>query len=155
MAESNRFLAPALRIAQPLPHILKKTNVDINQLSYTSIPITMYFDETRQKLASATGFVYERNEKLYLITKWHNITGINPITKKQIGNHGGIPDVIVLTLLAQTKPHIEWKNFTFNLYDEDKKADWLIHPIHKELVDVVAIELRIDDDFKGILKPIN
>jgi hypothetical protein len=115
----------------------------------------MYFDETRQKLASATGFVYERKEKLYLITNWHNVTGINPITKKHISNHGGIPDVMVLTLLKQIKPHIEWDNFAFNLYDEDGKADWLVHPVHKELVDVVAIELEFDKDFKGIFKPIN
>ena len=133
----------------------KVKKVGINQLSYTSIPITMYFDETQQKLASGTGFIYERKEKLYLITNWHNVTGLNPITKEQIGNHGGIPDVIVLTLQTQKEPHIEWGNFPIDLYDKDKKADWLVHPEHKELVDVVAIEIEFDEDFKGIFRPIN
>lgn len=126
-----------------------------NPLSFTSIPITMYFNETRQKLASATGFVYERNEKLYIITNWHNVTGKNPITKEQIGTHGGIPDIIVLTLLTTQIPKVEWQNYTLNLYDKEKKADWLIHPLYKEKVDVVAIELEIDDNFNGTFKPIN
>jgi len=131
----------------------KKVNID--QLSYTSIPITMYFDETQQKLASGTGFTYERNDKLYLITNWHNVTGLHPITKELIGKHGGIPDVLVLTLMTQEKPHIKWENFPINLYDKDKRADWFVHPEHKELVDVVAIEIEYDGDFKGIFNPIN
>jgi len=136
---------------------LSKTpkKIEIDDLSYTSIPITMYFDETRQNLASGTGVIYERNEKFYLITNWHNVTGLNPITKEHLGNNGGIPDVIVLTLQTQKKPFIKWDNFTFNLYDENKNADWYVHPKHKELVDVVAIELEIDESFKGIFHPIN
>lgn len=124
-------------------------------LSFTSIPITMYFDETRQKLASATGFIYERNEKLYLITNWHNLTGKNPVTKEQISSHGGIPDVVVLTLLTQKHPKIEWEKFSINLYDSEKKAEWLVHPVHKELVDVVALEIEFDENFKGVFKSIN
>lgn len=129
--------------------------VDINQLSYTSIPIAMYFDETKQKLASGTGFVYKRNGKLYLITNWHNVTGLNPVTKESVGNHGGVPDVIVLTLQTQKEPFIMWENFPMKLYDEEGNADWLVHPLHKELVDVVAIELNFDNNFKGIFRPIN
>lgn len=133
----------------------KPKKVDINQLSYTSIPITLYFKETQQKLASATGFIYERRKKFYLITNWHNVTGLNPITKEQIGQRGGIPDVVVLTLQIQKEPFIKWAHFPISLYDEDKNADWLVHPEHKESVDVVAIELEFEDDFKGLLKPIN
>lgn len=124
-------------------------------LSFTSVPITMYFNETQQKLASATGFVYERGEKIYLITNWHNVTGKNPITKKQISEHGGIPDIIVLTLLTQTHPKIKWRNFPMKLYDNEDRAEWLVHPIHKELIDVIALQIEFDKNFKGIFKPIN
>lgn len=127
----------------------------INQLSYTSVPISMYFDETKQKLASGTGFIYERNFKLYLITNWHNVTGLNPITKKNVGDHAGIPDVLVLTLQTQKEPFIKWGHFPINLYDDCKKPEWLIHPKHKEMVDVVAIEIEYDKDFSGIFRPIN
>lgn len=126
----------------------------INPLSYASIPISMYLEETKQKLASATAFIYEHNERFYLITNWHNLTGLNPITKKNIGNHAGIPDILSISLQVQEVPFIKWKAFTIKLY-EDNKAVWLIHPIHKELVDVVAIELKIPENFEGIIRPIN
>jgi hypothetical protein len=115
----------------------------------------MYFHETGQKLASGTGFIYERNSKLYLITNWHNVTGLNPITKKQIGDNGGIPDEVVLTLQTQKKPFIKWGSFPIRLYDDINKAKWLVHPSHKEFVDVVAIEIEYDDNFTGIFRPIN
>jgi hypothetical protein len=133
----------------------KQKEIFPNQLSFTSIPITMYFDETRQKLASATGFIYERNEKLYLITNWHNVTGKNPITKDPLGNNGGIPDVLVFTLLTAKTDKIEWKNFEINLYDNNKNAEWLVHPVHNELVDVIALEIEFDDEFDGVFRPLN
>lgn len=128
--------------------------IQIDEISYVSIPISMYFDETNQKLASGTGFIYDYKEKAYLITNWHNVTGLNPITKKQIGNHGGVPDTIVMSLLIQDRLILKWENFDVKLYS-DNKADWFIHPIHKENVDVIAIELELPENFKGILKPIN
>ena len=48
------------------------------------------------------------------ISIMHNVTGLNPITKEQIGNHGGIPDVVVLTLQTQKEPHIEWGPVEFS-----------------------------------------
>lgn len=124
-------------------------------LSFTSIPIAMYFSETKQKLASATGFIYKRNQKLYLITNWHNVVGKNPLTGEYLSKHCGIPDVIVLTLLKSKPPKIEWENYPLNLYDESKNSDWLIHPLHGEKIDVVAIELEFDENFGGVFKPLN
>jgi hypothetical protein len=131
---------------------VKKFNFD--QISYTSIPITMHFSETEQKLASGTAFIYEFEEKFYLITNWHNVTGLNPITKKYLGKHCGIPDVLNFKLQTQKEPIIKWETFTMNLYNENK-ANWFIHPVHKEFVDVVALEIEIPDNFNGVLRPIN
>jgi len=114
----------------------------------------MHLDETKQPLASGTGFIYQYREKFYLITNWHNVTGLNPITKEPISKHGGIPDVIVMTLQIRKEPYIQWENFHINLY-EDSDADWYVHPIYKELVDVVAMELVIPENFNGMLRPIN
>jgi hypothetical protein len=134
---------------------MKPKQLHLSQLSYTSVPVSMYFDKTQQELASGTGFIYERNGKPYLITNWHNVTGQNPITKEQVGKNAGIPDVIVLTLQTQEDPFIKWGHFPVNLYDEEKRPDWFIHPKHKEKVDVVAIEIESDENFKGIFRPIN
>lgn len=129
---------------------MKKFNID--PLSYTTIPISMHFGET--KLANGTAFVYEFKKKYYLITNWHNVTGINPITKKPIGNNAGIPDAIEFYLLIQKEPFLKWGKFKLHLYEENK-AKWFTHPTHKENVDVVAIELEIPNDFIGIIQPIN
>ncbi len=128
--------------------------VNLNPISYCSIPISMYFQETKQKLGTGTAFIYEYEEKFYLITNWHNVTGVNPITEEQIGSHGGIPDLLEFTILVKQIPYIEWGHFTVNLYN-DNTSDWLIHPLYKEKVDVVAIELDFSENFKGIFKPIN
>lgn len=138
-----------------LPHIRMPKEITINPLSFVSIPINMRFGETNQTLASGTCFFYKRNSKYYIITNWHNVTGKNPITKEQTGKHGGIPDILDFTLLIHKQPFIKWSNFTINLYDQDKKPEWLVHPKFKEKVDVIALEVEFNKDFKGIIKPIN
>ncbi|MFD2098276.1 S1 family peptidase [Flagellimonas iocasae] len=133
---------------------MEPRKVRVDKLSYVSIPISMYLDETKQKLASGTGFIYERNKQYYLVTNWHNFTGLNPETKKSISRHGGIPNVVTFSLLIQEKPHIQWKEFGVNLY-ENNKAQWLVHPDHKHKIDVAAIEIEIDSEQEIILKPLN
>ncbi|MEN9910028.1 MAG: hypothetical protein RLZZ540_3187 [Bacteroidota bacterium] len=127
--------------------------LDVNTLTLTVIPITMYFDETHQELATGTAFIYEYNQKFYLITNWHNVTGENPLTGKPLGNNAGRPDILVMTFMISKQP-LRWGNFTVNLY-EDNSAEWLVHPIHKKKVDVVAIELEASENFTGLIHPIN
>ncbi len=131
---------------------MKKAHLD--QLSTVTIPISMILKATRNKLGSATAFVYDKNDKHYLITNWHCMTGINPITKEPISNHAGIPDELNILLRVREDNGLRWKSFNINLYKEDK-AIWLVHPIYKEKVDVVAIEIQMDVKTEVILKPIN
>ncbi len=63
--------------------------IEENKLSHVAIPIGMFFKETNQSLGKATGFIYEYEEKYFLITNWHNVTGIDANTGKQISSHGG------------------------------------------------------------------
>lgn len=113
----------------------------------------MHLKETKARLYTGTSFIYEYKEKLYLITNWHIVTGLSTIDKKPIMNHGGIPDIMVLSLmLNQNRP--KWKSFTLELYKENK-AEWLVHPIHKEKVDVVAMEIEIPKEFNCLIRPIN
>jgi len=126
-----------------------------NPLSLVPVFLGMFLEETKQQLASGTGFIYKYDEKLYLITNWHNVTGLNPSTKRPLSSHGGVPNILTLGLLVKNSKPTEWRNFHINLYDSDGKAEWFIHPIHKELVDVIAIEIEFSEDFEGIFKPIN
>lgn len=131
---------------------MKKVSLD--PLSYCAIPITMNFKETNQLLAKGTAFIYQDESKNYLITNWHNVTGLNPFTKMPLSNHGGVPDSIEIKLQIQKEPFIRWDSFQIDLYRNDKPV-WFVHPEHKNDVDVVAIELIIPKEFNGILHPIN
>ncbi|PJJ10261.1 trypsin-like peptidase [Flavobacterium sp. 1] len=131
---------------------MKKT-INPHPLSFVTIPVTMHLKETKALLYSGTSFIYNFNDKHYLITNWHIVTGLNPTDKKPIMSHGGIPDIMVLSFLLNDKK-VNWKTFTLEIYINGK-ADWLIHPIHKEKVDVIAIEIEIPEDFNCVVRPIN
>lgn len=124
-----------------------------DDLSLVTIPIRLFFRESKQELYTGTAFVYEYSGKLYLITNWHIVTGLCPKTKEPICDHAGIPNDLVMILRTDSsKPEV--RPFTLELYDNNL-SDWLIHPVHKEQVDVVAMELDLPNDFAGIIKPIN
>jgi hypothetical protein len=124
-----------------------------DKLSYCTIPVRLFLRETKTELYTGAAFVYEYESKYYLITNWHIITGLNPLTKEPIMKHGGIPDDLSMILLVNTNP-LQWNSFTLELY-KNNVSDWFIHPVHREMVDVVAIELELPEDFQGIIKPIN
>lgn len=66
--------------------------------SLISVPIEMHFSATGICLSTGTGFFYKKGNAFYLITNWHNLTGINPRTKKPLSNHAGRPDMIRFSL---------------------------------------------------------
>lgn len=127
--------------------------INPHPLSFVTIPITMRLTETKAELYTGTGFIYKYLEKFYLITNWHIITGLSPIDKKPISAHGGIPDEMLLSFLISSKP-TKWAYYPLEIYLENA-SDWLIHPIHKEKVDVIAIEIGFLEEFEGIIRPIN
>ena len=129
-------------------------NVKPDWLSFTSVPIALVFSETETCLGKATGFFYEHNNKNYFITNWHNVTGIHPITRKPISTHGGSPDCIDMLLMTGITP-AKWENYRIPIYTENKETGWLVHPIYKEKVDVVALEITFPKGFDGIVNPIN
>ncbi|MBD79033.1 MAG: hypothetical protein CL840_08950 [Crocinitomicaceae bacterium] len=114
----------------------------------------MYFSETNQKLADGSGFIYVNDNNNFLITNWHNVTGLDPTTHKPLGAHGGTPDMLKLKLLVQTKPFIKWKSFGISLY-ENKEKQWIEHPVHKEKVDVIALKITTSILDDSLVRPIN
>ena len=59
---------------------------EIDEYTRAAIPLQMRFDDT--ELSNATGFIWRRNGRSYLITNWHNLTGINPKTGAHILTDG-------------------------------------------------------------------
>ncbi|MEO6904378.1 MAG: trypsin-like peptidase domain-containing protein [Bacteroidia bacterium] len=96
-------------------------------------------------MSTGTGFVYESNSKLYLITNGHNITRVNPETNTRISSSSAFPVIIKtkLKLIPTDNPDalVVSDFFEISLYEDSEylKPNWLIHPDHGYKVDVIAI----------------
>jgi len=124
-----------------MPEVIKVTP---DFLSLTTVQITIGLLETDNVLATASGFIYSHEQKMYLITNWHNVTGRDPISNHPLSNvHAGIPDVVSFHLRLKDGKGRS-KAILVKLYEDDQltRPKWLIHPKHKHNVDVVALELE-------------
>ncbi len=117
-------------------------------LSLTTLQLLIGYLPTDRIFSTATGFIYQYEEKLFLITNWHNVSGRHPITKEPLSKvHSGIPDVFITYLRLKDK-NGQARLTKIHLYndEESESPKWLIHPFYKEKVDVVAIPLSRDQD---------
>lgn len=118
----------------------------VDRLSLTSILIEAFFNET--KLGSATGFIIEKSRKYYLVTNWHVVTGINPLTGQAIHSQGGLPNSLIIwhhvkSIQSNT---IDWFSIKVPLYKTDEinpeEKNWIEHTKGKE-VDVILLPLHL------------
>lgn len=99
-----------------------------------------------KSIGHATGFLYRKNDNVYLITNWHVITGRNLFNKSTHPHNP--PTQVVFQPVVKTpdgKYGIFNKStypFICNLYDANNKPVWLEHPSLD--VDIVAIQLDND-----------
>jgi hypothetical protein len=96
-----------------------------------------------------TGFYWLHEGVVYLVTNWHNVTGINPVTEQSISTTGLIPTHVIVPVVLKTSPRngqemAERKRFEIALYN-DEQPSWLEHPKFGNLVDVVAIKIALMD----------
>ncbi|MBP3616347.1 MAG: trypsin-like peptidase domain-containing protein [Alphaproteobacteria bacterium] len=125
---------------------------EIDQISFASYLLKpCIIDKTNPnnliELADATGFIYNRNGKQYLITNLHVTSGRNICTGEIENSKGAVPDLIKFQVSVcnsyneQTK--IVQKNGVLSvvLYDQSKMPLWLIHPSYKRNVDIAVLPL--------------
>lgn len=127
------------------PEIPEAREAIIDPVSYSAIPIALKNIDTDQLLASASGFLYRVKTTYFLITNWHNFTGVNPNTKKRLGWFSASPTSVVVPFLEQKSPFIKWQRRIIPLYDKKEKPQWYIHPQFKENVDVAVLKIGIND----------
>lgn len=103
-----------------------------------------------QSLSTGTAFIWQVNQQAYLITNWHNVTGINSQTKQHISPMAAEPDSIVVYLDKVGKLGMRFP-ITLALQDDSGNPLWLEHP-NGYAVDVVALPLKTipDVDFHPI-----
>lgn len=121
--------------------------------SWVPLRITMYFKET--EIAIGTAFFYLYKGKSYLVTNWHNVTGREPDTLKCKSLQAVIPDRLHIKIPYSIKhesgpKQIQWRTRILLLYEDDGDSPvmpvWYEHPVHRQIVDVVAIPLSGIED---------
>ena len=111
----------------------------VNLNSVKSLYINICFNET--VLANATGFLVHKNNKTYLITNRHVVTGKNNETGECLdSNTLAIPNNLKVAISYESaEKNPMWNIRTIPLFDENQNNLWLEHPKYKEKVDVVAL----------------
>ncbi|MFD2943251.1 trypsin-like peptidase domain-containing protein [Flavobacterium notoginsengisoli] len=128
--------------------------------SVQSVKLKILAERTKIEITSATGFLCEYKEKLFLITNWHVVNGRNNFTKELLDKkHGALPGFLDLQLTYIQKAEndnfityilpFEQSLFYYNsdedFYDESKPL-WIEHD-RKNEIDLVAIDLT---QFKNV-----
>jgi hypothetical protein len=128
------------------------TVINIDQFSFTSVPLQMYFDD--QYLSHGTAFFYKHCEDIYLITNWHNLAGRNPYTKKTLNSNGGVPNRVWYCTYSQTSDSmLVPKRQEAYLNNSEDKPVWLEHSTFKSDVDIAALKITLPSNC--IVYPIN
>lgn len=124
---------------------IKEVKLDL--LSYSAVPLRLMVksEGTEKEVSLATGFYVRYKGKVYLITNWHVVTGVESTNKYLRADR---PQYINYPTLKHKKPHIQWNRLNTQLYSdgEMEKPTWLVHPEFGEKVDVVAIEIGMPLD---------
>ena len=116
----------------------------------------MALSDMSNLLSSGTGFIYRKDGKHFLITNWHNVSGINPVTGKKLFSDGRIPDRISTEFREKGKPSATWREELL-LYEDStmSQPQWLEHPEFSHKVDVVALPIEEEISSRYQLYPIN
>lgn len=95
--------------------------------------------------AFSTGFLWRRTNKVFLVTNWHCVTGINPDTGSYLGTF--CPNFMVATIRISTPTDIgegeiysSVEEYRTELQNDDGQNVWIEHPSGRA-VDLVAMEL--------------
>ena len=124
----------------------------MQKFSLAVAKIEMCRKETESFVTGATGtaFFYKTELEVFLITNWHNVTGINPLTGNLLHSKNLTPNIIRIHYkkwVDQTKSSVQSQHYDLPLYNNDEPV-WLEHA-NRNGVDVVAIPLSLDcfEDF--------
>lgn len=122
----------------------EKITVNINSIK--SLYILIFYNDI--ELASATGFLVNKNNDFYLITNRHVVTGRNNETGNCLDPNLSIPNKLRIFFPYFKDNNYIWGELDINLYDDKGNQKWLEHPVYKEKVDVVALFLGKHDQFE-------
>lgn len=128
--------------------------MSLDRLSLSTVPITPFFNELM--LPEATGFIWKRRERFYLITNWHVVSALDLFTKTHLLQGGCRPNKFRCHFIVRVG-QFERELVDIPIRDEKDYPLWLIHIAHHmRPVDLVALPLDYDSlKTKVTLLPVN
>jgi Trypsin-like peptidase domain len=126
----------------------------IDRLSLSTVPITPFFNELQ--LPEATGFVWKRHGRFFLITNWHVAAATNLFTGALLLDGGSRPNKFRCSFIIRIGA-FERETIDIPIRDENDDPLWLVHPAQKiRRIDIVAIPLNMDRLSSNVLLiPVN
>lgn len=114
--------------------------------TFQSLYIETFFN--KQLISCGISFVIERNERYFLITNKHNVTGKNH-EGRCLSPTAAVPNLLKVYFRRKDDHHSTIPK-TISLYSEDdiddQNALWINHPNQSQFIDVVCIHLEIYPD---------
>lgn len=134
--------------AETKSHLLltqsRKTLVLVDEYSLAAVSLELRFES--QTLSSGTAFFWKKDGRLFLVTNWHVLTGMNPFTGQPISEHGGQPDHLIVRMQARffsgSQPIEARVPRLLQLRDAASEPRWLVHPEYGKLVDVAVLPVE-------------
>jgi hypothetical protein len=120
---------------------------EIDRLSASIVPLELRSGKRRK--GTATGFLYSRNSKTFLITNWHVVTGRNAEEPSRSADGLFNTDLTGKFLKKSGRAASISEEVTIDLPVNDqsgKGLGWLEHPSLGHRVDVAAIPLKLPAD---------
>lgn len=112
----------------------------IDPYSVRASPLEMRFGDIL--LSRGTCFFWEAAGNRYLVTNWHNLSGINPLTGKHLSPTAAEPDRVMFDLWANQSFDVRGQAIV--LLDDNTGSLWLEHPMFGRKVDVACVKLPPD-----------
>jgi hypothetical protein len=110
----------------------------VDPLSGTSLYVEPYFNG--MKLSTATAFVLKFDDKFYLITNWHVVSGRDADTLECLDKNLAVPNKLIVSFHKKDCLG-EWIEKEIQLLDGEDKPLWMEHPL-SNIIDVVAIPIH-------------
>ncbi|MFC3079468.1 trypsin-like peptidase domain-containing protein [Phenylobacterium terrae] len=121
-----------------MPQFAPGRRIEVDPYSVTATPLQMTFQS--QVISSGTAFFWRRNNRTYLITNWHNVSGKNPRTGVHLSPTAAEPNSLSFDVFEGGDINRR-RAAIGQIRDAQGKPLWLEHPVHRKRVDVVALEL--------------
>jgi hypothetical protein len=127
--------------------------MSLDRLSLSTVPLSPFFNDLQ--LPEATGFIWKRRAKYYLITNWHVVSALDLYTKKHLLTGGSRPNKLRCHFLIRIG-QLEREPTDVVIRDEDDQPLWLIYPAQAmRAIDIVAVPLDDSLKTKVALLPVN